>query len=220
MDSMSHNPAAGDIGSQLVDIGSQGISAGSTAAMSVLSGLVPAGGEEVSAQAVLAFAQEAATMLASNTAAQEELMRTGSALTDIARMYGESDDNAAGALLFSANPMSRLGSASASASSGGAGLGAAALQSELAAAASNPLVAGAAEASTSSVTSAAANAGSAATSGAAPLGSGMGAGSSAGGASKPSLASATAPDESDDSSREDRQDREDLQDRQYLGRLL
>ncbi len=218
MDSMSHNPAAGDIGSQLVDIGSQGVSAGSTAAMSVLSGLIPAGGEEVSAQAVLAFAQEAATMLASNTAAQEELMRTGSALTDIARMYGESDDNAAGALLFSANPMSRLGSAAAT--SGGAGLGSAALQSELAAAASNPLVAGAAEASTSSATSAAANAGSSAMSGAAPLGSGMGAGTSAGGAAKPSLASATAPDESDDNQRQDRQDREDLPDRQFLERLL
>ncbi len=27
MDSMSHDPAAGDIGSQLVDIGSQGLSA-------------------------------------------------------------------------------------------------------------------------------------------------------------------------------------------------
>ncbi|OBK15854.1 PE family protein [Mycobacterium asiaticum] len=205
MDSMSHNPAAGDIGSQLVDIGSQGISAGSTAAMSVLSGLIPAGGEEVSAQAVMAFAQEAATMLASNAAAQEELMRTGSTLTDISRMYSESDDSAANALLFSANPMSRLGSASAS--NGAAGLGAAALQSELAASASNPLVAGAAQAPSSSVVSAGANAGSSAMSGAAPLGSGMGAGTSAGGASKPSLASATGPaDDQDDGQRED-QDR-------------
>ena len=83
MDSMSHDPAAGDIGSQLVDMGSQGVSAGTNAGMSVLSGLIPAGGEEVSAQAVMAFAQEAATMLASNTAAQEELMRAGTALTDI-----------------------------------------------------------------------------------------------------------------------------------------
>ncbi len=124
MDSMSHNPAAGDIGSQLVDIGSQGISAGTTAAASVLSGLIPAGGEEVSAQAVLAFAQEAATMLAANSAAQEELMRTGSALTDIARMYGESDDTAAGALAFSSTPMSRLSAASAL--GGGAGLASAA----------------------------------------------------------------------------------------------
>jgi hypothetical protein len=201
MDSMSHDPAAGDIGSQLVDIGSQGINAGSTAAMSVLSGLIPAGGEEVSMQAAMAFAQEAATMLASNTAAQEELMRTGSALSDIARMYGDSDETAAGALMFSANPMSRLGSAGGS--GGGAGLGAAALQSELGAAARNPLVGSMVEAPSSPIASAAAGAGSSAMGGGAPIGSGMGAGASAGGASKPSLASATGPaDDQDDKQQE------------------
>jgi hypothetical protein len=205
MDSMSHDPAAGDIGSQLVDIGSQGINAGSTAAMSVLSGLIPAGGEEVSMQAAMAFAQEAATMLASNTAAQEELMRTGSALSDIARMYGDSDETAAGALMFSANPMSRLGSAGGS--GGGAGLGAAALQSELGAAARNPLVGSMVEAPSSPMASAAASAGSSAMGGGAPLGSGMGAGTSAGGASKPSLASATAPaDDQDDKQHEGQDD--------------
>jgi hypothetical protein len=203
MDSMSHDPAAGDIGSQLVDIGSQGINAGSTAAMSVLSGLIPAGGEEVSMQAAMAFAQEAATMLASNTAAQEELMRTGSALSDIARMYGDSDETAAGALMFSANPMSRLGSAGGS--GGGAGLGAAALQSELGAAARNPLVGSMVEAPSSPMASAAASAGSSAMGGGAPLGSGMGAGTSAAGASKPSLTSATAPaDDQDDKQHEGR----------------
>lgn len=203
MDSMSHNPAAGDIGSQLVDIGSQGISAGTTAGMSVLSGLIPAGGEEVSAQAVLAFAQEAATMLASNTAAQEELMRTGSTLTDIARMYGESDDAAAGALTFSSTPMSRL--LGAGGMSGG-GLGsAAAVPNPLGAAAANPVVAGMVEASSSPMASTVANAGSSAMSGAAPMGSGMGgAGSSAGGASKPSLASATGEDQ--DENRDGRDD--------------
>ena len=60
-------------------------------------------------QAVMSFAQEAATMLASNTAAQEELMRAGTALTDIAQMYGESDDAAAGALTFSCSAMTRSG---------------------------------------------------------------------------------------------------------------
>lgn len=213
MDSMSHDPAAGDIGSQLVDIGSQGISAASTAAMSVLTGLIPAGGEEVSMQAVMAFAQEAATMLAQNTAAQEELMRAGSALTDIARMYGESDDSAAGALAFSTATMSRFGAASGSSLSGG-GLGAAALQSQLGAAASNPLVAGfAAEAASPGTTSAVANAGSSAMSGAAPLGSGMSGAGASGGASKASLASATAPaDEQEDRQHEgeDEQARERL----------
>jgi PE family len=205
MDSMSHDPAAGDIGSQLVDIGSQGVNAGSTAAMSVLSGLIPAGGEEVSMQAAMAFAQEAATMLASNTAAQEELMRTGSALSDIARMYGESDETAANALTFSGSPMSRLSSASAS--SGGAGLSAAALQSELGAAARSPLVAGFAEGPSSSMASTAASAGSSAMGGGAPMGSGMGA--PAAGASKPGLASATSPaDDQDDSQREGRDDQQ------------
>lgn len=205
MDSMSHDPAAGDIGSQLVDIGSQGISAGSTAAMSVLSGLIPAGGEEVSMQAVMAFAQEAATMLASNTAAQEELMRAGTALTDIARMYGESDDSAAGALAFSSAAMSRFGSA-AGMSSGGAGLGAAALQSELGAAASNPLVAGLTGASSPATTSAVANAGSSAMSGAAPLGSGMSGAGASGGASKASLASANGPADDQEERQRDGED--------------
>lgn len=206
MDSMSHDPAAGDIGSQLVDMGSQGVSAGSTAAMSVLSGLIPAGGEEVSMQAVMAFAQEAATMLASNAAAQEELMRAGSTLTDIARMYGESDDSAAGALAFSTATMSRFGSASA-ASIGGGGLGAAALQSELGAAASNPVIAGlAAEAASPATTSAVANAGSSAMSGAAPLGSGMSGAGASGGASKASLASTTAPADDHDERQRDGED--------------
>ncbi|MFV4224570.1 PE domain-containing protein [Mycobacterium tuberculosis] len=70
MDSLSHDPAAGDIGSQLVEIGSRGLAAGNAATMPTMTGLVPAGGEEVSAQAVMAFATEAASMIASNTAAQ------------------------------------------------------------------------------------------------------------------------------------------------------
>ncbi|KCG17038.1 hypothetical protein P941_04077, partial [Mycobacterium tuberculosis KT-0048] len=51
MDSLSHDPAAGDIGSQLVEIGSRGLAAGNAATMPTMTGLVPAGGEEVSAQA-------------------------------------------------------------------------------------------------------------------------------------------------------------------------
>lgn len=65
MDSLSHDPAAGDIGSQLVEIGSRGLAAGNAATMPTMTGLVPAGGEEVSAQAVMAFATEAASMIAS-----------------------------------------------------------------------------------------------------------------------------------------------------------
>ncbi|MGB9302558.1 MAG: PE domain-containing protein, partial [Mycobacterium sp.] len=97
MDSMSHQPAAGDIGSQLVEIGSRGLDSAAASALS-LTGLIPAGGDEVSAQAAISFAADAAAMLASNTAAQEELMRTGTALTDIAQMYMQADGDAAGAL--------------------------------------------------------------------------------------------------------------------------
>jgi hypothetical protein len=50
-----------------------------------LTSLVPAGREEVSMQAALAFAEEAAQMLALNQAAQLELTRTGDALAEIAR---------------------------------------------------------------------------------------------------------------------------------------
>lgn len=202
MDAMSHNPAAGDIGSQLVDMSSQGLSAGVTAAMSVLTGLIPAGGEEVSAQAALAFAQEAATMLAANAAAQEELMRTGTALTDIARMYGDADENAAGALTFSGAAISRPQSVVASAVGAGS-LRAGALSGEAAAVARSPLASQLIGAPSSPMASAAASAGSSAMSGAAPLGSGVGgagapaAAPAAAGAGKPSLASATGPDEDD-----------------------
>ncbi|ACC41334.1 type VII secretion system ESX-1 target, MMAR_2894 family [Mycobacterium marinum] len=192
MDPMSHDPAAGDIGSQLVDIGTQGISAGTTAAMTVLTGLIPAGAEEVSAQAVLAFAQEAATMLASNVAAQEELMRTGTALSDIARMYGDADDVAADALTFRGAAMSNPAAAGSSGFATGAGLRAGAFATE-AGPAAQPLVSQLIGSQSSPMAAAAANAGSSAMSGAAPMGSGMGAGSSAGGASKPGLVSATGP---------------------------
>ncbi|KAA1249965.1 PE family protein [Mycobacterium simiae] len=207
MDTMSHDPAAGDIGSQLVDLGSQGISAGSTAAMTVLTGLIPAGGEEVSAQAVMAFAQEAASMLASNVAAQEELMRTGTALTDIARMYGDADDSAADVLAFRGAAMSRPAAASTGALVGSGPLGAGALASQAGAAAQTPLVSEAIGASSSPVVSAAANAGASAMSGAAPLSSGMGTGAApTAGGSRAGLASANEPAKSDESEREEPKD--------------
>lgn len=205
MDSMSHDPAAGDIGAQLVDIGTQGISAGTTAAATVLTGLIPAGAEEVSAQAVMAFAQEAATMLASNAAAQEELMRTGAALTDIARMYGDTDD--AGALAVGGAAISSHASAGGS----GAGIGArmlraGALPGEAGSAARTPLMSHLVNAPSSPMAQAAANAGSSAMGGAAPVGSGMapGAGAPAGGSSKPGLASASGPADEEENDQEGR----------------
>ncbi|WP_176358142.1 PE family protein [Mycobacterium persicum] len=206
MDTMSHDPSAGDIGSQLVDIGSQGISAGSTAAMTVLTGLIPAGAEEVSAQAVMAFAQEAASMLASNVAAQEELMRTGSALTNIARMYGDADDSAADALAFRGAAISRSGAGGAGATLAPGLMGPGAVQAAAESVARAPLMSQMVEASSSPMASTVANAGSSAMSGAAPLSSGMGGGTPAGGASKAGLTSATGPADQDERERDEQAD--------------
>jgi PE family len=83
----------------------QTLQAGATASTSI-TGLAPAGADDVSAQAATVFAAEAAQMLALSAAAQEELMRTGAALADIARMYAETDAAAAGRLLEIRPPVS------------------------------------------------------------------------------------------------------------------
>jgi hypothetical protein len=97
MPSLTFNSAAGEIGAQVADNARQALQAAITATTSLTS-LMPAGAEEVSAQAVEAFATEAAQMLALNQAAQEELMRMGQAVAEIARMYSEVDATAAGSL--------------------------------------------------------------------------------------------------------------------------
>ncbi|UXA04748.1 PE domain-containing protein [Mycobacterium sp. SMC-2] len=97
MESMSHDPAAGAIGLHVVDIATRGLASGAAASAPVTA-LVPAGADEVSALAAAAFAAEGAAMLTLNTAAQEEVARTGVALTDIARMYSQVDGEAAGTL--------------------------------------------------------------------------------------------------------------------------
>jgi hypothetical protein len=101
MDPLSHDSAAGDIANQMVSIGSGGLESGASALAS-LTGLIPAGSEEVSMQAAMAFALQGTQMLASNTAAQEELMNAGMALLDIATNYGNVDDAAASTLVFGA----------------------------------------------------------------------------------------------------------------------
>ncbi|AGZ51215.1 PE family protein [Mycobacterium kansasii] len=97
MQSMSIDPAAADIGAQVADNASQGLQAGATAS-TPLTSLLPAGADEVSAQAVAAFTAEAAQLLALNQAAQEELRRAGEAFADIARMYTDVDTTAATSL--------------------------------------------------------------------------------------------------------------------------
>lgn len=61
---MSHDPIAADIGTQVSDNALHGVTAGSTALTSV-TGLVPAGADEVSAQAATAFTSEGIQLLAS-----------------------------------------------------------------------------------------------------------------------------------------------------------
>lgn len=120
MESMSHDPAAGAIGLQLVEMATAAVGSATAASMSV-TGLVPAGADEVSALAAAAFAAEGAAVLTANTAAQEELARAGAALTDIARIYSEVDGQAAGTLV-SAGSEFTAGQPFAGGSSAGAGL--------------------------------------------------------------------------------------------------
>lgn len=85
---MSH-PIAADIGTQVSDNALHGVTAGSTALTSV-TGLVPAGADEVSAQAATAFTSEGIQLLASNASAQDQLHRAGKAVQDVARTYSQS----------------------------------------------------------------------------------------------------------------------------------
>jgi PE family len=207
MESMSHDPVAGDIGSQLVDIALQGLDSAASAMMSLTS-LIPAGSEEVSMQAALAFATEGVQVLASNTSAQQELMQTGMALVNIAQMYSQVDGGAANTLGFNAaSPlMSRLTEAAANLSShplaggSGASLGAGLAHAEVlpgaaGTAARTPLMGqlidGVAGGGTAPAVANAAS--SALGAGTAPL-SAMGTGASAGGG-KAGLVSEVSPDQ-------------------------
>ena len=59
MQPMEHNPGAVGIGAQVVANGARGLATG-TAAAAAVTALVPAGADEVSAHAALAFASEGA----------------------------------------------------------------------------------------------------------------------------------------------------------------
>ncbi|OBH01031.1 PE domain-containing protein [Mycobacterium sp. E3247] len=97
MEPLSHDPAAGAIGLQVVALATQGLASGA-AATGPVTALAPAGADAVSMLAVAAFAAEGTAMLALNTAAQEEIARTGTAFTDIAQMYAQVDGETAGTL--------------------------------------------------------------------------------------------------------------------------
>jgi PE family len=86
MQPLSHNPAAVAVGSQVVANGARGL-AGGTAASAEVSALVPAGAEEVSMQAAMAFATEGIEAMGINAMAQEELTRAGAAYAEAAGVY-------------------------------------------------------------------------------------------------------------------------------------
>lgn len=92
MQPMTHDPAAAGIGAQVVANGTRGLAAG-TVATAEVTALVPAGADEVSAQAALAFAAEGVETLAMNTFAQEELARAGAAYIEIAGIYATVDSS-------------------------------------------------------------------------------------------------------------------------------
>lgn len=224
MESMSLDPAAGDIGAQLVDIAMQGLDSGASALMSLTS-LIPAGAEEVSLQAAMAFSAEGAQVLASHTAAQQELMQTGQALMNIAKMYSQVDDTAATTLGFNAaSPlMSQAISAATNLSThplaGGTGatLGAGLAHAETlpgaaGTSARTPLMAQFIE-NTGAVGSAAPNMAGAASSalgaGTAPLSSLGSGGAATGGGANAGLASSISSDQDDKQDAPDQDDTED-----------
>ncbi|MCV7278816.1 PE family protein [Mycolicibacterium flavescens] len=90
MQPLEHNPGAVGIGAQVVANGARGLAGGTTATAAVTA-LVPAGADEVSAQAALAFAAEGVETLAMNTFAQEEMARAGAAVMEIAGIYAAVD---------------------------------------------------------------------------------------------------------------------------------
>lgn len=98
MQPLSHNAGAAGVGAQVAANGARGLATG-TAASAEVTALVPAGADEVSLQAALAFAAEGLQTLGINAVAQEELSRTGAAYIEIAGIY-EGVDSELGTILL------------------------------------------------------------------------------------------------------------------------
>jgi hypothetical protein len=98
MQPLQHNPAAVGVGTEVVSNGARGLASG-TAATTEVSALVPAGVDEVSVQAALAFATEGIEALGINALAQEELSRAGAAYIEASTIY-ETVDGANAATLM------------------------------------------------------------------------------------------------------------------------
>ena len=97
MQPLQHDPGAIGIGAAVVANGLRGLAVG-TAVGAEVSALAPAGAEEVSLQAALAFAAEGVQMLTVNALAQQELSRAGAAYVEASGVYDASDALGAAAL--------------------------------------------------------------------------------------------------------------------------
>ncbi|MCV7288933.1 PE family protein [Mycolicibacterium wolinskyi] len=90
MQPLMHNPGAEAIAAQVIANAARGLAGGTTASAAV-SALAPAGADEVSAMAAVAFASEGVEAIAANAFAQEELTRAGAAFAEIAGIYNAVD---------------------------------------------------------------------------------------------------------------------------------
>lgn len=86
MQPLSHNPGAAGVGGQVTANGARGLATG-TAATAEVSALAPAGADEVSAMAALAFAAEGVQTLGLNALAQEEIARAGATVIELSATY-------------------------------------------------------------------------------------------------------------------------------------
>lgn len=90
MQPLQHEEGAIGVGTQVVANGARGVATG-TATMTEASTLVPAGADEVSMQAAMAFAVEGVEVMGINAFAQEELARAGAAYVEAVAMYEATD---------------------------------------------------------------------------------------------------------------------------------
>ena len=86
MQPLSHSAGAIGVGGQVTANGTRGLSTG-TAAIAEASALAPAGADEVSIMASAAFMAEGVQTLGINALAQEEIIRAGAAVIEIAGVY-------------------------------------------------------------------------------------------------------------------------------------
>jgi hypothetical protein len=86
MQPLSHNAGAIGVGGQVAANGARGLATG-TAASAEVTALAPAGADEVSAHATLAFMSEGVQTLGINALAQEEIARAGATVIEVAGVY-------------------------------------------------------------------------------------------------------------------------------------